>query len=434
MQKTPKDLYETLLKPVSPIVAQMEFDGIKFNKPHALVLEKQFSAEIFKHYKELVNRVGIRFNYRSPLQLQYAIESVLGHTLTKRTEKDKICLNSDVIDEIAALDDRLAPLKDMKHYSKLLSTYIRSPLDNLRSDDRIEVSWNILGTETGRWSSRMPFPIQVLPREKRMKNLVIAEDGYVLGAWDYDQAELYVLAYYSGDEFLREGALKKQDLHAYGASLFYGCTPEEIINGRQSEDEEVRKKYTDMRNLAKNGMFLLVYRGTPYALAKTVGITQSKAEKFHKVFHKKAHKVMGWSDSIIEKLERDNFVISCYGRVRSFPLYDMLPLEKQEKAQKEAPNALIQGTAVDFCTYSLIETCNNLKKAGFMDNTKQKRVRVLSQKHDELLFEIPEDWVSGVEPIITESMISPKLPMDLPMSAFPEFGYKYGELKEYRKE
>jgi len=433
-QRTPKDLYETLMKPVSAIVAQMESDGIRIDKNSALELEVQFNQKILEHYKELVNNIGIRFNYRSSLQLQYVLEKVLGHKLTKLTKKGGKALDSEVISEIVEMDKRLAPLRDMKHYSKLISTYIRGPLNNLRPDGRIMVNWQLLGTETGRWSSRMPFPVQVIPREKRMRNLIIPEDGYVLGSWDFDQAELYVLAYYSGDAFLKEGALGKKDMHAYGAALFYECSPDEIIEGRKSSDEKIRNKYTEMRQISKNGMFLLVYRGGPYALSKTVGIPLNKAEKFHNAFLKKAPKIMEWSNSVVNKLERDNFVISCYGRIRRFPLYDMLSENEQEKAQKEAPNALIQGTSVDFCSYSLIEACARLKKQGFMDIDKKKRVKALVQKHDELVFEIPEDWIDKVAPIITEAMISPKLPMNIPMSTSPEFGYKYGEMKKYNLE
>jgi len=411
----------------------MEHDGVKLDKNYALELEFQFNSKILELYKELVNNIGIRFNYRSPLQLRYVLESVLGHTLAKKTIKGGIALDSEVIDEIVKKDKRLSPLKEMKHYSKMVSTYIRGPLDHLRADGRITVDWRILGTETGRWSSRKPFPIQVIPREKRIKNLIIPEKGYVLGAWDYDQAELYVLAYYSGDEFLREGALKKQDLHAYGASIFYDCTPQQVIEGRKSYNEDIKKEFTDKRDLSKNGMFLLVYRGGAYALSKTVKIPLAKAKEAERNLKKRAPKIMEWSDSIVEQLIRDNYVISCYGRVRSFPLYNLLGEDKQLKAQKEAPNALIQGTAVDFCVYSLIEICDNLKKQGYMDVTKEKRVKVISQKHDELLFEIPEDWWEKIEPIITESMISPKLPMDIPMSASPEIGYKYGEMVEYKR-
>jgi DNA polymerase-1 len=285
----------------------------------------------------------------------------------------------------------------------------------------------MLGTETGRWASYKPFAIQTIPRDKVIKKLVIPEDGYVLISCDYSQAELRILAFYSGDEWLRQAAINNEDLHVYSASFFFDKTVEEIKAELNHSNPQIRKEAKEKRHIAKSGNFLCVYRGSAYALHKLLGIPLKEAQKLQEKFFSKAVKVMKWSDSIIEFMRKNKYVVSCYGRIRRFPLYNYYNDIDKEKAEKESANSVIQGTSADFCNYSILETLQELAKAGF--SKPNKRVKVIAQIHDSVLFEVPEDWVDLCKIIIKSSMETPKYPVDIPMLVEMKTGESYGDLR-----
>ncbi|MHA1372193.1 MAG: DNA polymerase [Promethearchaeota archaeon] len=429
-KRTPYDLYHTLLKPISPIATDMLHTGVMFDTEYAKELKANLEKKLHETYIQFVENVGIRFNYRSPIDLEYVIQQQLGEKLTKKTPKGNLQLDEEVIDELVRRNSKLKPLKELRHISKMISTYIDSPMEYLNEKNRVSPGWHLLGTETGRWSSRKPFAIQTIPRDKKLKRLIRAQPGYIFIAGDFKQAELRILAYYSQDSLLLEGARKNKDLHSYTAGIVNNMDPEEIIQGRQSKDPKKAEYYDNLRQEAKSGNFLVVYRGGPDALSRVLGKPKSETKVIWEKIRKGMKAAMAWSDSVIEELETHFKVTSCYGRERRFPLYCFFDQKKIEKAHKEAPNALIQGTSSDFCSYSLIETINNFRKDGKYDLQSDRRVYPIMHKHDELLFEIPEDWLDRGMEIIKDSMESPKLPVDVPMAVDLSYGTNYAELKE----
>lgn len=428
--RTAKDLYQTLLMPISEVATTMTYEGIKLDVEYAKTLRAEYHSKMLAAYKSLCNTIGVNFNFKSSLELINIIENKLKIQLTEKTDKGNKTVNDKIIKQIAEKDERLKPLIAARHYGKMISTYIDGPISYLDSNGRVHPSWNLLGTETGRWSSHTPFAVQTIPRDKNLKRLVIPEDGYMLIAVDYKQAELRVLAYYSHDDYIMEGIRNNHDLHAYTTAIFFETTPEEVLKELSSPNEEVRKLWKDRRQLSKNGNFLCVYRGNSWALANLLGIDEKVAEKYQDIFFKRATKVMAWSDSVVEELIKNNYVISCYGRRRNFPLYPISGDKEKEKMKKEAPNSIIQGTSVDFANYSGVELYNRLKTEGYLNLDEDKRVKFLVQKHDEWVLEIPIDWFDELKPIITECMESPKLPMDVPMAIDFEVSDKsWGDLK-----
>ncbi len=422
--KTPIDLYNTLLVPISPIAVQMEIDGIKIDVEYINKLVESYKNKKKVLYQELINNIGIRFNYNSPKDLFYVIKYILKIELTKETKKGNVSLDSDVIDSICDVDVRLKPLKELKHLDKMNSTYLSGLLKFVKNG-RVSPNWNIIGTETGRWTSKKPFAVQTLPRNKEIKRIIIPEKDYVLLAGDYRQAELRILAYYSKDPYLMEGAKLNLDMHAYSAALFFDIDPKKLTELIKKGD----KRAIDMRLTSKISTFLIVYFGNEYALSHVIGKPAKECKMLIKRFLDRAKLVMKWSNDVIEFLKEYNYVISCYGRMRRFPLYNILSEDDKEKMKKEAPNAIIQGTSVDFCNYSLIAIVDTLKKEGLYYG--KERVRVLSQKHDELLFEIPKKHFDLCKDLIKIKMEEAKFPVDIPMAIDLEASDKsYGDMKK----
>ncbi len=62
-----------------------------------------------------------------------------------------------------------------------------------------------------------------------------------------------------------------------------------------------------------------------------------------------------------------------------------------------AINTPIQGTAADLIKMAMINIHTRLKRENF-------KTKMLIQVHDELLFEVPEDEIDVISPIVREEM------------------------------
>ena len=321
MQRTPYDLYNTLLKPITPIVTQMHLDGVKLDAPYIESLIPKYKKELQKVTQKMFSEVGCRFNYRKDADLIYVLKNKLGLELTEKTDKGNISTNKNTLEKLSEQNKSVSAILECRHLDKMISTYLSGPLENIMPNGRVRPGWNILGTETGRWSSSKPFAIQTIPRLKEIKRIVVPQKGYVFVVVDYSQAELRILAYYSGDEVMLQGARENKDLHAFSTAMFFECSPDDVINGRKSSDKKEALFWDERRQIGKSGNFLLVYRGSEYALAHHLGISITQAKKYFKAFHKNAFKVMEWSNNVIKQLKEMGELTSCYGRKRRFPLY-----------------------------------------------------------------------------------------------------------------
>lgn len=146
-------------------------------------------------------------------------------------------LNSYLLGQVSAI----------QKLKKLISTYLTTEDKAKELNGRILYALNPHGTDTGRLASKehhfwCGLQIQNIPRGKIVKSTLCADDGFLLGESDLEQAESRDTAYLTGDKNLIAAVSSGRDFHATNAASFFGIPYEAIYNDstRETIDKEIR--------------------------------------------------------------------------------------------------------------------------------------------------------------------------------------------------
>jgi DNA polymerase-1 len=227
---------------------------------------------------------------------------------------------------------------------------------------------------------------------------------------DYSQIELRIAAHLSGDDFLTNAFQNGVDIHASTAAAVFEVDLDEVTS--------------DQRRQAKAVNFGLLYGMGPFRLAQSTGITLGEAEEFIETYFQRLPGVKKYLDDIPERVKQDGFVQTLMGRRRYFPLLKIEGAGDQSaraRAEREAINAPIQGTAADIIKVAMIEVWQLLQDS--MPNA-----RLLLQVHDELLFECIDDEVEELVHIVRPIMES-AYKLSVPLKVDVSIGQNWEQMK-----
>ena len=231
-QKIDVDYLEDLEADLDKLVVQSQ-------KRLDAVSGKYWNPQLYAAATGAKVKPNMEFSPKSPKQLKWMLGEVMGHPVpaTDATTMQTLMDELDYMGEEADPDAKefMESILDVRKYSKYLETYVLGIRDVLCRDERVRCTFNLHGTETGRLSSSNPN-MQNIPRNKMIKNLIVATPGTRLLQLDYSQAELRVLAMLSGDPALINIYVSGQDLHDAVCDMMFG---------------EGSHKDKELRNLAK---------------------------------------------------------------------------------------------------------------------------------------------------------------------------------------
>ena len=355
---------------------------------------------------------GMEFSPKSPKQLKWMLGEVMGHPVPST---DALMMQT-LMSELEALGDEADPdakefmdsILAVRKYSKYLETYVLGIREVLCRDGRVRGTFNLHGTETGRLSSSNPN-MQNIPRNKMIKNLIVASSGTCLLQLDYSQAELRVLAMLSRDPALIDIYVSGKDLHDAIADMMFGP-------GAHKDKE--------LRNLAKTINFGIAYGRGAGSIATTFNKTMKEAQDIIDKWFKPMPKVREFIMNRRRMASRGEPCVTIFGRERHFVITD----SELHHIQNEYINTPIQGTASDFTMLSLLNIYDYLEA-----NWKGK-ARLVSTVHDSIILEV-EDDPSIIAQIGRDCVaIMAQTPLDyvpdcpVPFVADAEIGYKWGEM------
>lgn len=327
-------------------------------------------------------------------------------TGTKLVSTDK-----DALEELAIKFPKLEVLQalgKLRKHNKYLDTYVISMRESICKDGRIRCSFNLQGTETGRLSSSGPN-MHNIPRNKRIKNMFVASEGYKFVQLDYSQAELRVLAYLSGDEFLTQVYLDDEDLHNAVALKMFGP-------GFTKEQ----------RVWAKTINFGIAYGRGPGSLCQVFGIDMSAAKKLISDWYKPMPGVKAWIDKTRNEPLKGIVTPTIFGRERNY----IITNENRNSISNQAANFPIQSIASDMTVMSLCDIQDIIVERGW-----QGKVRIVNTVHDSIVIEVLDDHHLLLEVMqIGKDIMSKqadKLPgCRVPFKADAEIGDSWGALED----
>lgn len=352
------------------------------------------------------------FSPKSPKQLKWMLGEVMGHPVpsTDATTMQTLMDEIDSLGEEADPDAKefIESILDVRKYSKYLETYVLGIRDVLCRDGRVRCTFNLHGTETGRLSSSNPN-MQNIPRNKMIKNLIVATPGTRFLQLDYSQAELRVLAMLSEDPALIAIYKSGRDLHDAVADMMFGP------DGHKDKE---------LRNLAKTINFGIAYGRGAGSIATKFKKSMREAQEIIDKWFAPMPKVKEFINNRRRMATRGEPCVTIFGRERHFVITD----SELNHIQNEYINTPIQGTASDFTMFSLLNIYDYLE-ANWKD-----KARIVTTVHDSIILEVEDkpEYLKEIGNKCIEIMANTPLQYvpdcPVPFVADAEIGYKWGEM------
>jgi DNA polymerase-1 len=381
-------IYEEIDLPLVPVLARMEQAGVKIDTAALSKMSAELEREIASKEKEIHADAGIEFNVGSPKQLGDVLFNRMNLPKPVKYGKGRMISTAvDVLEELAENHPIARMVLDYRQLTKLKSTYVDAlPALIKPSTGRLHTTFGQTGTATGRLSSANPN-LQNIPIRTELGRSIraafIADPGHVLLTADYSQIELRLLAHFSGDKLLVDAYRRGDDIHTLTASQVFGVPPLMVT--------------PDHRRQAKVVNFGIVYGLSPFGLSQNLGIDTSEAKKFITNYFETYEGVRRFIDKTLEEARRDMKVKTLFGRVRPIPDINSKNSNQRGFAERTAVNTPLQGTAADLIKIAMIRIDAALRDRGL-------KSRMTLQVHDELVFEVPENEIDVMKPLVREYM------------------------------
>ncbi len=380
-------VYREIELPLVPVLLDIERAGFRVDPRVLSELSVEMERELARLTTTIYELAGEEFNIGSPAQLGDIFEK-LNFEVSRRTTTGKISTSRDILDELASKYELPRQVIEYRELSKLKGTYVDAfPGIIDPKDGRIHTTLAQTVAATGRISSVNPN-LQNIPIRsetgRHIRRAFIPADGCVLLSADYSQIELRLLAHITKDPVMLEAFTKGEDIHARTAREVFGA----------KTAEEMKSK----RRLAKIVNFAVAYVIGPFGLAQRVGIPRGEAKKVIENYYKTYAGVRTYMEEMPEKVRADGGVVrSIFGRLRRVPDINHKNGNLRARAEREAINMPMQGSASDIVKLAMLRVDESLRR-------EQLGARMILQVHDELVFEVPKRELAKSSEIIKAAM------------------------------
>jgi len=413
-----RDLYEKIELPLISITHKMKERGVRIDRAVLQRLSKEYHATLSSLEEKIWKEAGSEFNINSPKQLGEILFDRLGLAAKnmKKTAGGARSTRESELEKLRDLHPIVPKIFEYREMQKLLSTYIDAIPPLLDQDDRLHATFISAGSTTGRMASQDPN-LQNIPVKtehgRKIRDAFIAENGFVLGAFDYSQMELRIAAFLSGDEKLIGIFKRGEDVHTSVAAYVFKVSQDKVTK--------------DMRRQAKVINFGIMYGMGVLALKQNLGTTREEAQKYLNEYFETFSGLAAYLDKVKIETAKRGYTETFFGRRRYFEgIKSKIPYIKAA-AERMAINAPIQGTEADVIKLAMIRIDEYIEK-----NHLQKDVFLLMQVHDELVYEIRENRAVEVAPNIEKimkSIIDPQKTQGVVLETSSSVGKNWGELK-----
>lgn len=374
--------------PLIYVLADMEWTGVRLDLKALEELSCQYSDELKKIEKEIIEMAGVDFNINSPKQIgEVLFDRLKIVDKPKKTKTGQYKTGEEELEKIRSKHPIISKILEQRGVKKLLTTYIDAfPLLVNPKTGKVHTSFNQTVAATGRLSSTDPN-LQNIPirdeRGKELRRVFIPDDGCLFVSSDYSQIELRIMAHLSGDENMIEAFNKGQDIHAATASKIFKIPIEEV-------DQDMRRK-------AKTANFGIIYGITPFGLSERLTIPRTEAKELIDDYFSTFSGVKKYMENSIEKAREYGYVETVYGRKRYLPDISSRNATVRGFAERNAINAPIQGSAADIIKVAMVRIHKRLEQ----DNKKSK---MIMQVHDELNFNVVPEELDYIREMVVEEM------------------------------
>jgi DNA polymerase-1 len=402
-------VYETLERPLLPVLVEMERAGIKVDRNILSRLSGEFAQSAARLEAEVQQLAGVSFNLASPKQLGEFLFDTLNLPGGKKTKSGQWETRAGLLDDLAANEEvpedarKLVNLMlEWRQLTKLKSTYTDAlPTFIHPETGRIHTSYALAATSTGRLASTDPNLQNIPVRTKegrQIRTAFIAEKGAKLISADYSQIELRVLAHIADITQLKKAFADGLDIHAMTASEMFGVP----VKGMPAE----------VRRRAKAINFGIIYGISAFGLANQLGISRQEAGEYITTYFKRFPGIRDYMERTKAFAHEHGYVATIFGRKAHYPEINTKNPSMRGFLERASINAPIQGSAADIIRRAMVRMPAALHGAGL------KSARMLLQVHDELVFEAKEAEVGktiDVARAVMEKACLPAVMLSVPL-------------------
>jgi len=366
------------------VLMEMEDEGIPVNKRSMTTLGKTLEKRLNEIFLGMMDYAPPGFNpdsskHKQELLFNKKKEGGLGLKPVKTTPGGNASVDEESLHKLETKHPVIPLLIEWSETKKLATTYVDGLLPKL-VNQRLHPSFHLHRTATGRLSSSNPN-LQNIPRDSSVRGLFVAPKGYQLLVADYDQIELRVMCMFSHDPKMSEFFLTGADIHSGAAALVLG--------------KDVSEVTPDERQLGKGVNFLTAYGGGSQKLARTTGIDEEHAKYVIDQYYRQFSGITKWKQEVIGRGKAFGYVSTMSGRRRHLPDLKATDRMLSSRAERQAVNAVVQGSAADICKKAMIDV---------YDAFKEHDARMLVQVHDELVVLVKDEDVDAMLPLLISAM------------------------------
>ena len=391
-------VYESLERPLVPVLAEMEMQGIKVDRDVLSRMSNGFAQKMAGLEAEIHEMAGRSFNVGSPKQLGEVLFDEMGLPGGKKGKTGAYATGVDVLEDLATEHELPGRVLDWRQLSKLKSTYTDALQDHIHPDTgRVHTSYSIAGASTGRLASTDPnlqnIPIRT-EEGRKIREAFVAETGKTLVALDYSQIELRILAHVADIPTLKQAFADGIDIHALTASQMF--------------DVPLDKMTSEIRRKAKAINFGVIYGISGFGLARNLRIPRAEAQAFIDTYFTRFPGIRTYMDDTVAFAKEHGYVQTLFGRRIHTPEIGAKG-PHAGFAKRAAINAPIQGTAADVIRRAMVRMPEAIAHVP---------AKMLLQVHDELLFEVDDSAVEELIQVAKQVMERASLPvvkLDVPL-------------------
>jgi len=315
-----------------------------------------------------------------------------------------------------ALVDALIRYSDL---NKLLTTYVipylggditrtlagKSKVVSKKSlllNGRVHTDFVQYGTETGRFSSRNPnlqnVPAPHTSNGKAIRNLFIAPEGHSLVVADYSQIEPRIIASFSKDRIMCNSYLEGGDIYT-------------TVGDTMGVD----------RKAGKVLVLAMAYGVGPDKIAEQIGCSITDAKELLNSFTRKFPSITQYKRYVISESRKHSpvpYATTILKRRRYIPDLRSKEMWKRSRAERQAFNTVIQGSAADLIKVAMV-------RANSMIPSESSLILTV---HDELVTVSPNHLVEETAEAIRSAMEGINV-LSIPLLADVKTVERWGDAK-----
>jgi len=395
-----KKLFDEIEIPLIPVLAAMELEGINLDVPFLKSMSIDMAAESNALEQKIYETAGEKFNLASPKQLGDILFDKLkiGGAKQKKTKTGQYATGEEVLSYLANDNEIVRDILEWRQMVKLQSTYIDALPNQVDSKTgRVHTDYMQTVAATGRLSSNNPNLQNIPVRTERgrliRKAFIARDENYTLVSADYSQIELRIIAALSGEENMIKAFQNNEDIHRSTAAKVFNVPLEEVTK--------------EQRSNAKTVNFGIIYGVSAFGLSNQTSLSRKESAELIDAYYATYPKLKSYMSNQVDFARENGYVQTISGRRRYLNDINSANMMVKSGAERNAVNAPIQGSAADIIKIAMI----NIHKKLVSENWKSK---MLLQVHDELVFDVHNDELEKIQPMIKYEMEN-AFKMDVPL-------------------